>query len=407
MKDLPILKYTDLREVMYLDCHNHLNGVVVDDASLEVMLRIEKTLNRLEIMGDDDKRYLWIEIKAPSKKYRDEEVDENDNYWYVLLTGLYQEMHYMILSNEEGRFIDLRSQRFVREERKPDVFYGNVSRALKKLEKYVTALVDQICINPDEYNAYVAKNLPYRKRKGKIRRKDLNRICPTYKTFDNPERAVSIVNKMERMPIITYDKMTLRTYMHIWRILYEAYCTKNTFLDQKKEFFSGLSDIEVFKHNNKGFETEGLDLDSEKDFLKWMDENSPYHCLDVAYARISLAPIKNGVSWYVKDADIPNGKWFFSLSYSIYGYSEDVVNMLEALEEAGIGLRCDSLTRLNKMALEEDWVSLSPLPNKYKHDDELGSEISLPYIDEDISKEQVCKLIEAAEWNPLEQVRPL
>ena len=269
----------------------------------------------------------------------------------------------------------------------------------------MTAIVDRICANPDEYNDYVAENLPYSKREGRIRRKDLNRICPCYRTFDNPEQVVSIVKAIQKMPITTFDKMTLRTYMHVWRILYEAYCTKDRFPHDDAERFCGLSDAEVFEHNSKGRETEGLDLDSEDDYLKWEKENSSYHCHDVAYARVHLQPIKKGEFSYDEKLDVPNGKWYFSLGYSVYGYSQDVVNMLEALRDAGIGLRCPSSKRLLKMALEDDWVSLSPLPNKYTHDEELGNEISLPYVDDDITEEQVRQVIEAAKWEPLGKVR--
>lgn len=404
MKDLPILKYNDLREVMWLDRHDSLNGTVVDDASLEVMLRIEKIISRLDVVGDDDKRILWIELKAPRKRDREEDADKNGNYWYQLATGCYQQMHYLLLSNRHWRFVDLRSHDSGRGERKPDVWHGNVSKALKKLEVYVTALVEHICTNPDEYNDYVAENLPYNKREGRIRRRDLNRICPSYKTFDNSEQVVSIVKAVQNMPITTYDKMTLRTYMHLWRLLYEAYRTKDRFSHDDMQHFSGLSDTEVFKHNSKGREIEGLDLDSEADYQKWEKENSSYHCHDVAYARIHLQPIKKGDYSYDEEQDVPDGKWYFSLGYSVYGYSQDVVNMLEALRDAGIGLRCSSSERLLKMALEDDWVSISPLPNKYTHNDELGNEISLPYVDNDITEEQVHQVIEAAEWEPLEKV---
>ena len=61
MKHIPVLRYNDLRDLMYLTHEHHLNGVVVDDAALEVMLRIEKTMQRLEEMGDDEQRWLWIE----------------------------------------------------------------------------------------------------------------------------------------------------------------------------------------------------------------------------------------------------------------------------------------------------------------------------------------------------------
>lgn len=405
MKDLPILKYNDLIEIMCLDHNNHLNGVVVDDASLDVMLRVEKTMSRLDVMGDDERRELWIELKAPCKRDREEDADENGNYWYLLITGCYQQMHYMILSNKEWRFIDLRSHESGCGERKPDLWNGNVSKALKKLETYITALVDRICANPEEYNEYVAEHLPYYKREGRIRRKDLNRICPCYKTFEDPERVISIVNGMKALPISTYDEMTLRTYMHVWRILYEAYCRKDRYADRKEDCFEGVSDVEVFSHNSKGREIEGFDLDSEADFLKWKNENSSYHCLDVAYARVHLCPIKSGDYIYDEELGVPEGKWCFSLGYSVYGYSQDVVNMLEAMLEAGIGLCCSSNERLLKIALEEDWVSISPLPNKYTHSEELGNEISLPYIDDDITEEQVRKVIAATQWEPLEKVR--
>ena len=43
---------------MCLDHRNNLNGVVVDNASLEIMLHIEKTMQQLEVMGDDEQRVL-------------------------------------------------------------------------------------------------------------------------------------------------------------------------------------------------------------------------------------------------------------------------------------------------------------------------------------------------------------
>lgn len=400
MKNLPVLKYNDLWEVMCLNHYDHLNGVVVDDASLEVMLRIEKTMSRLDVAGDDDRRDLWIEMKAPRKQDREETADEHGNYWYLLVTGCYRQMHYMILSNKSWKFIDLRSHNNGHGERTPDEWHGNVSKALNKLETYVTALVDSICADPDGYNSYVAEHLPYNKREGRIRRKDLNRICPCYRTFEDSERVISVVKGMQTLPITIYDKMTLRIYIHVWSYLYKIYRIKDKCSDCSNDIFSGMSDVEIFQHNSKGREIEGLDLDSEADFLKWEMENSSYHCMDVAYARVHLCPIKSGES----DTAVPNGKWYFSLGYSVYGYSGDVVNMLEALLDAGIGLRCSSLERLKRIALEDDWVSISPLPNKYSHDDEHGNEISLPNVDEDVTERQLREVIEAAQWEPLERV---
>jgi len=64
MKNIPVLRYNDLRDLMYLTHEHHLNGVVVDDAAFEVMLRIEKTMQRLEEMGDDEQRWHLASVIA-------------------------------------------------------------------------------------------------------------------------------------------------------------------------------------------------------------------------------------------------------------------------------------------------------------------------------------------------------
>ena len=81
------------------------NGNIVDDASLKVMLRIEKTMQRLAVMGEDDCRFLWITMEAPrpSDDYDDggweEEPDGEGRLWYELMTAHSRDFHYLILSN--------------------------------------------------------------------------------------------------------------------------------------------------------------------------------------------------------------------------------------------------------------------------------------------------------------------
>lgn len=407
MKKIKILRYNDLGDLMYLTHGHHLNGVVVDDAALEVMLRIEKTMQRLEVMGDDEQRWLWIELKAPGKRNRWEEADENGNYWYQVFTANYEDFHYMIIRNRERRYIDLRSARYVGDERKPDVWYGNVSKSLLKLEKYITALVDSICENPNDYNNYVEEHLPYSKRDGIIKRADLNRICPVYRTFDDTERVVDIVTKMNNLPLWTADKMTLRTYIHFWRLLYETYRTKDEYRPEPKSEFADKTDEEIFvRYNNKGREIAGLDLDSEQDYQKWEDENSSFHCMDVAYARIHLHPWKKGGRWG-ENVPVAEGQWYFTLTFSVYGYSNDVVNMLEALCDAGIGVICNESARLLRMAEETDYVGITPGADKYAHNEKIGNEITLPCVDNDITAEQIADIIAAAEWEPQKQVKPI
>lgn len=406
-KNIPILKYNDLKYLMAL-AGDPFDGVVVDDASLSVMLRIEETMQRLCPMGNDDIRWLWIEIKAPDKRCRMESADNNGNYWYELSTARYKDFHYMVLRNRGRRLITLQSAKHIGEERKPDPYYGNVEQPLLLLEKYVNALVDWICEDAEGYNAYVENHLPYSKRCGRIRRSDLNRICPVYKTFERPDLVVSVLKRMKSLPLWMIEKMTLRTYMHVWRIAYEAYRTKDSFEPDKPMAYHGLTDESIFiSHNSKGREIENYDLDSEEGYLAWDKDYSPYHCNDVAYARIHLIPRKNEGYDFDQDIPVAEGMWYFELSFSVYGYSQDVVNIFEALSDAGIGVLSYSAERLYKMASETDWVSISPVPNKYTYDDEIGNEISLPSVSDDITEELVNEVISIVEWEPEQKVKPI
>lgn len=400
MYNLKELKYNDLKSIL---CHDHkLIGIVVDDASLEVMLRIEKTMQRLKVSGFDAKRILWIEIKAPGKRNRFEETDAYDNYWYQICSAHIKDFHYILISNRNWKLISLQSSESIFSERVADEYYGALSEPLKKIENYVSALVDHICENPDEYNNYVEKNLPYSKRDGRIRRADLNRICPIYRTFEKPQHVVDIVCKYKSLSLTTYKTMTLRTYMHVWRIAYEAYRTKDKGLPDKKYQFEGLTDEEIFRrYNNKGREIEGLDLDSEEDYLKWYTSNRFFHCLDVAYARIHLLPLKNDLFRILENTD-SSSYWYIDLDYSVYGYTNDYFNILESFCEKGIRVNCDDeMKRLIGYAKETGYVDITPSPN-YHFD-----EISLPCVDDGITTQQINDIIAATKWKKQQKVRPI
>lgn len=71
---------------------------VVDDKSLEILMRIEQMMQRLAVMGDDEQRSLWIEVlRGAPEEWRDyEEVKENEevnsyeeylSYWREMCTA--------------------------------------------------------------------------------------------------------------------------------------------------------------------------------------------------------------------------------------------------------------------------------------------------------------------------------
>lgn len=397
MEDLPVLKYDELAQLWQYGHMSELNGSVADDASLEVMLRIEKTMQRLMAMGDDDRHIVWILLKAPRRKSdRYGDADKKGFYWCQLLTAHYKDFHYLQISNPEGWHpFDLRSAAYVSAKRgeTPEV---DVNLALLKLEQYVNALVDNICTDALAYNTFIAKNLPYGLRDGRIKRSILNSILPEMSMFKDRDKALDVLSRQESSPVWHTERMTLRTYMHVWRIAYDAYRRKGSEVSEPNR--EKQSDEEVFMdHNSKGRAVEGLDLDSEEDFLRWERSNSSYHCHDVAYARISLQVYRK--SKFYHEVDVPEDSWFSSLGYGVAGYSDDMISILGALLYNGIKVYCDDTDRLLRMAQETDYVGIVPDPNKYACDEDMGNEISLPY-------EYRKEIIEVAEWFPQPQALP-
>lgn len=64
----------NIREFKYIDawqilCREGLNGTIVDDKSMGIILRIEKLMSKLEVMGEDEKRFFWIRATKGAKSY--------------------------------------------------------------------------------------------------------------------------------------------------------------------------------------------------------------------------------------------------------------------------------------------------------------------------------------------------
>lgn len=390
INNIIVPEYKDLWPLLGLD--RALNGNVVDDASLEVMLRIENEMRRLKVMGDDERRSLWLEIHLPGRRYYwgEDKRDRNGNLWYRLSTGNYRGFHYMLLSDKRHKFIDLRSQPFVGDERNPEHRYKDVFKPLLRLEEYVRNVVDAVCANPDEYNDYVETNLPYWKKSEVIKRSVLNGICPLYRRVEDPEAEIELLEAVRDSQLTVVKEMTLNAYMHYWRLAYVAYRTHNDFEPDSPDEYVAESDREIFKYSSKGYNLEEYDLDSQDDFIKWKKANTLYHCFDVAYARVHMWPVRED-----------SGLWHFEMSYNVGGYFRDILNIVRALYEQGIivGIHYwvdDALAKLR----EEDTVRISPCPNKYQE------EISLPTVGDCVTRKMVNAIIRETVWDKEESVLP-
>lgn len=355
-------------DILNLPDSRGLDVTVVSGKCADIMRSIHGSMSRLAPMGDDERRSLWFEVKG--KRW----------VWYRLSVSTYKDRHYLYITGDtydHHVFCDKEDCN------SRHCFYEDeLARIFSKIEKYIARLVDNILSAPEQYNSYVEKYLSYYRREGLIKRAGLNSLIPdnSYDGIDIP-RVINIYeNQVE--PTL-FSEMTLRRYMHYWRIAYEAVYGK----------LSG-DDIEVFRHSSKGYEAREYNLDSEDDFRRWKSDVSPYHGFDVVYARVYLYPTYT------------NGQWHFYVGTGSYWNLDDCFRAVVGLSDAGISVELGEVDHILGILKETDYVEITPNAYRYMHGEDIGSQMKLPYADEN-DKEVIKKIIANTIWKKLEKVCPL
>ncbi len=354
-------------DIFHLPISRFLDVTVVSGKCAESIRSIHGAMERLAPMGDDERRSLWFEVKG--KRWE----------WYRLSVSTYNDCHYLYITGDiHDRYVfsdkeDCNSSRCYYEDELIEIF--------SKIEKYVVGLVDNILYAPEQYNSYVEKYLSYYRREGLIKRSVLNSLIPdnSYDGIDIPRVINLYENQVE--PTL-FPKMTLRRYMHYWRIAYEAVYGK----------MSG-DDIEVFQHSSKGYEAREYNLDSEDDFRRWKSDVSPYHGFDVVYARVHLYPTYT------------NDQWHFYVSTGSYWNLDDCFRAVVGLSDAGISVELGEVEHILGILMETDYVEITPYAYRYMQGDDIGGQMKLPYADE-VGKDVIKEIIANTKWNKLEKVSP-
>lgn len=351
-----------------------LEHLFVDDKSLEVMLRIETTMQRLAVMDNDEQRMLWFEVQGRRLE------------WYRIITGYYRNYHFLTIYGSTYERYCFCSNKCWNSDRNTDIAENDtydVANALLKVEDYVTTLVDAVLDNPDAYNAYVEKHLSYYMRTGLIRRSVLNSLIPDNRIWRAEKARAVALYKAETEPM-RFDRMTLRNYMHYWRIAYESFAGEH----------ENVTDEEIFEHSSKGYNVQNYDLDSETEFKRWMEDVGHYHGFDVVYARVHLIPTCEDGQWYLK---------LFTGSY--WDLNECLMAAI-ALFDAGIPVMLENREEILAILLETDYIEICPHAYRYMQEDNVGSQISLPYPSKSVSREIIKAVIANTEWEKQEAARP-
>ena len=401
--------------------------IVVGGDMLQRLVGIQRQFERLAVMGDDEYRGFYIEVPRPTpEEWGDaEELIASGEYgsreafladwlafnpmetrWFHVASSRYGESRSLrVTDRKHTRFIITNRSAYAGGD-PDDAWCRDI---LSRLFDYLQRLSAIVVANPDGFNDYVAHNLPYQQRTGRIAQKELNRIVPNCKiVVDDREAAIkALEDSVHGRSVPPLKSMTIRLYYTYYRIAneaYEAYYRKRgasgRVYEDPQDVPEELRDVAYYKRM-KFVDVETLyDIDSPADFIRFATD----HYGELGLSRLNIfASNKRQKGWMI----------VVSNSYSAnVGLAIEVAT---ALYKAGAPLLIYDAERLLRILLEEDYVRLVPDSyHNYMGYQEEGIVYELPWEyeclsdgDSPLTLEQYHAIVSLTEWQPEEQVRSI
>lgn len=231
--------FTDLAKDVGLNA-SHLEAlgesrqweIVVGGDILERLVEIQHRFERLAVMGDDEYRGFHIEVPRPTPEewgYTEElitsgEYDSREAFladwlafnpmetrWFHVASSQYGDSRSIrVTDRKHTRFIITNCPKCT--DAGPDDTWCREN--LTRLFDYLERIIDVIVANPDRFNDYVAHNLPYQQRTGRIAQKEFNRIVPQFKIeVEDRETAIkALEDSVHGYSAPLLETMTIRKY---------------------------------------------------------------------------------------------------------------------------------------------------------------------------------------------------
>ena len=399
--------------------------IVVDGDMLERLVEIQHRFERLAVMGDDEYRGFYIEVpRLTPEEWGDAEElialgEYNSREAFLadwLAFNLMETRWFHVASSRYGdsrsiRVTDRKHTRFIITNRskctdaEPNDTWCREN--LIRLFDYLQRMIDVIVANPDGFNDYVAHNLPYQQRIGRISQKEFNRIVPNFKIeMEDRETAIkALEDSMHGHSAPLLETMTIRRYCTYFRIaneVYEAYHRKWGF---RGRIYTDLQDVpeelrDVVYYKRKKFVdvTEMYDIYSPEDFMRFATDH---------YGELGLSRLNIFASH-----DRQEG-WRIVVSNSYSANTGLAIEVATALYKAGAPLLIYDAEKLLRILLEEDYVRLVPDSyHNYMGYQEEGIVYELPWeyecsddTNSVLTKEQYQAIVSIAEWQEVEKLR--
>jgi len=346
--------------------------IAVDGDMLERLVDIQHRFERLAAMGDDEYRGFYIEVPRPTpEEWGDVEeliaFGEYDSREAFLADRLaFNPMEARWFHVASSRYGDSRSIR-VTDRKHTHFIITNHSKCtdtepddtwcrenLTRLFDYLQRMIDVIVANPDGFNDYVAHNLPYQQRTGRIAQREFNRIVPNFKIeVEDRETAIkALEDSMHGHSAPLFETMTIRKYCTYFRIaneVYEAYNRKRGFRGRihtdPQDVPEELRDMVYYKRKKFVDVIEMYDIDSPEDFMRFATDH---------YGELGLSRLNIFASH-----DRQQG-WKIVVSNSYSANAGLAIEVTTALYKAGTPLLIYDAEKLLRILTEEDYVRLVP-----------------------------------------------
>ena len=401
--------------------------IVVGGDMLERLVEIQHRFEQLAVMGDDEYRGFYIEVPRPvPEEWGDAEE--------LVASGEYDSREafladWLAFNPMETRWFHVASSRYggslsicVTDRKRTSFIITNDSKCtdtepddtwcrenLTRLFDYLQRMIDVIVANPDGFNDYVAHNLPYQQRIGRIAQREFNRIVPNFKIeVEDRETAIKALEDSvcgRSVPLL--ETMTIRKYCTYYRIaneVYEAFHRKRGLKGRihtdPQDVPEELRDMLYYKRKKFVDVTEMYDIDSPEDFMRFATDH---------YGELGLSRLNIFASH-----DRQQG-WKIVVSNSYSANAGLAIEVATALYKAGAPLLIYDAEKLLRILLEEDYVRLVPDSyHNYMGYQEEGTVYELPWesecsddCDSSLTREQYHAIVSIAEWQPEELVSPI
>ena len=424
--------FTDLAKDVGLNAsHSEALGesrqweIVVGGDMLERLVEIQHRFERLAVMGDDEYRGFHIEVPRPTpEEWGDAEdlvasgeYDSREEFladwlafnpmetkWFHIASSRYGDSRSIrVTDRKHTRFIITNCPKCT--DAGPDDTWCREN--LTRLFDYLERIIDVIVANPDRFNDYVAHNLLYQQRTGRIAQKEFNRIVPQFKIeVEDRETAIkALEDSVHGYSAPLLETMTIRKYCTYFRIaneVYEAFHRKRGFRRRihtdPQDVPEELRDVVYYKRKKFVDVTEKYDIDSPEDFMRFATDH---------YGELGLSRLNIFASH-----DRQQG-WKIVVSNSYSANARLAIEVATALYKGGTPLQIYDAEKPLRILIEEDYVRLVPDSyHNYMGYQEEGIVYELPWeyecsddTNSVLTKEQYLAIVSLAEWQPEERIR--